>query len=674
VPNPSTARSLDILDPYSIGLKVGFEIHQQLATKSKLFCSCRASIEEGDEGYDVEFFRRLRPTHSELGQYDPAALFEFKKGKVMRYLARKGTSCLVEMDEEPPHDLNREALETALIISLALNADVVDEVHVMRKIVIDGSNTTGFQRTMLIAIGGSLKVRFKDGEREVKVQSICLEEDAARLIGDDSRVRTYALDRLGIPLVEIALEPVTGTPGEITNVALTLGRLLRATRRVARGLGSIRQDVNISIEGGGVVEVKGVQRLDQLKKVIEYEMKRQHGLKIIAERLRGMGISINEPPTIVDVSRLFSNTESRVIRSVLAHDASNDGNSNSSSSSSNGGSTNSSSGGVVKALALKGFAGMLAYEPYEGIRLGRELGELVRFYGLGGIFHSDELPAYGISKDEVDAVRRMLMLNSNDAFILLAGREESVDGAMHAIVERLKQALIGVPAETRAATQDGRTVYSRPRPGAARMYPETDIPPIAISKEMLSRLRESSIPKTWDEYVDELSKRYRINRVLAEKIFDSDHLDLFERIAESTGIQASFIASTLTETIVSLERQGLDSSRLKDEHVEDAFARVARGEVAKESIASIFEVIMQGKADSVDKAIDMLGLRAVSDEELSSMLDGIIGENYNVLKEKGDKALGMLMGIAMKRLRGRVDGNKVNALLKRKIEEITGKK
>ncbi|GBC73072.1 Aspartyl/glutamyl-tRNA(Asn/Gln) amidotransferase subunit B [archaeon HR04] len=206
------------------------------------------------------------------------------------------------------------------------------------------------------------------------------------------------------------------------------------------------------------------------------------------------------------------------------------------------------------------------------------------------------------------------------------------------------------------------------------MYPETDIPPIAISKEMLSRLRESSSIKTWDEYVDELSKRYGINRVLAEKIFDSDRLDLFERIVESTGVQASFIASTLTETIVSLERQGLDSSRLKDEHVEDAFIRVARGDVAKESIASIFEVIMQGRADSVDKAIDMLGLRAVSDEELSTTLDGIIGENYNVLREKGDKALGMLMGIAMKRLRGRVDGNKVNALLKRKIEEITGKK
>ncbi|MEM3152529.1 MAG: Glu-tRNA(Gln) amidotransferase subunit GatE [Candidatus Nitrosocaldus sp.] len=657
---PSPSRSLT-LDPHAIGLKVGFEIHQQLATKSKLFCSCRCSFNEGsdddnkkDESYDLEFLRRLRPTHSELGEYDPAALFEFRKGKVMRYLARKGTSCLVEMDEEPPHDLNREALETAVIIALALNADVVDEVHVMRKIVIDGSNTTGFQRTMLIATGGSLHVKFKDGEREVKVQSICLEEDAARLVGDDSRVRTYALDRLGIPLVEIALEPVTGTPEDITNVALTLGRLLRATRRVARGLGSIRQDVNVSIEGGGVVEVKGVQKLDQLKKVIEYEMKRQHGLKIIAERLRGMNLnSIDESRVVVDVSKLFSSTASKVIKSVL------DG----------------KHSGVVKALVLKGFAGILAYEPYEGIRLGRELSELVRFYGLGGIFHSDELPAYGISRDEVDTVRRELMLDSNsDAFILLAGREESVTSAMHAIIERLRQVSVsGVPAETRAATQDGRTVYSRPRPGAARMYPETDIPPIVIDDGMLSRLMDK-VPRSWDEYVDELSKRYGINRVLAEKLLDSEYLDLFERIAGSTSIQASFIASTLTETIVSLERQGLDASRLKDEHIEDAFVRIARGEIAKESIASIFEVMMQGRADSVEKAIDMLGLKAISEEELSSTLDRIISENYSMVESKGEKVLGILMGIAMKRLRGRVDGSKVNAMLKSRIEEITRKK
>ncbi|HEU4984620.1 MAG TPA: Glu-tRNA(Gln) amidotransferase subunit GatE, partial [Nitrososphaera sp.] len=262
-------------DPASIDMKVGFEIHQQLATRSKLFCNC--SCREA-ETYGRTFVRRLRPTQSELGAYDPAAMFEFSKMRLAEYHASAGTSCLVEADEEPPHEVNPEALETALVFALALHSRVMDEVHVMRKIVIDGSNTSGFQRTMLVASGGHLDVAGK----KVGVQSICLEEDASKVLGDDRQTRKYGLDRLGVPLVEIALEPVTGKPDEIMQVALTLGRLLRASKRVARGLGSIRQDVNVSILGGAVVEVKGVQQLDQLIKVIEHEATRQHGLVLIA--------------------------------------------------------------------------------------------------------------------------------------------------------------------------------------------------------------------------------------------------------------------------------------------------------------------------------------------------------------------------------------------------------
>ncbi len=628
------------LDPHKINLKVGFEIHQQLASKSKLFCRCPNIGNASSDSYDYEFIRRLRPTLSELGEYDKAALFEFSKGKVIRYLASKSTSCLVEMDEEPPGDVNREALETALIIALALNAKVVDEIHVMRKIVIDGSNTTGFQRTMLIATDGMLKVK----GREVRVQSICLEEDAARLVKDEGNVRTYALDRLGIPLIEIALEPVTAGIDELVDVALSLGRLLRASRRVARGLGTIRQDVNISIlNSRSVVEVKGVQRLDQLKKVIEYEMHRQYALHIIAEMLKEKGLSFNT--SVHDVTDILRDTRARVIRNALERQ------------------------GVVKAIVVKGFAGMLAYEPYKDIRLGKELGEMVRFYGLGGIFHSDELPAYGITDKELESIRSYLGLDSRDAFILLAGADEQVRNAIDAVIERLRYAFIGVPAETRAATDDGRTVYSRPRPGAARMYPETDVPPIVVSKDMLDSLMKS-VPKPWAEYIEELSRRYNINRVLAEKVFDSEYFELFEELASTYSIQASFIASVLTEGIVSLERQGLDTSRLKVEHIRDAFNMLAKGYIAKESIPNIFSTIMEGNADNVAQAVSILGLKAVSDEDLIKIIDGIINENSNLIKAKGMNALGALMGIAMSRLRGKVDGSKVNRVLKERLESL----
>ena len=262
-------------------LKVGLEIHQQLDSKNKLFCKCK--IIDSTE-YDLTFTRNLRPTQSEMGSYDQAALFESKKIKTVKYQSSKNSNCLIESDEEPPQMVNKEALEIVLTISLALHCTIEDELHVMRKIVIDGSNTTGFQRTILVGRNGFLDV---DGVR-VGIQSICLEEDAARIINEDDedvedRNKIFSLDRLGIPLIEIALEPISNSPIFVANLAQIVGRLLRSTKKVTRGLGSIRQDVNISLDDGPVVEVKGVQQLSQLALVIEYESKRQDGLKQIAK-------------------------------------------------------------------------------------------------------------------------------------------------------------------------------------------------------------------------------------------------------------------------------------------------------------------------------------------------------------------------------------------------------
>jgi glutamyl-tRNA(Gln) amidotransferase subunit E len=621
-----------MLNPKELELRVGLEIHQQLATTHKLFCNCKPiEIEE----HNIKFIRRLRPTKSELEEYDKAALFEFKKGKLIRYLANNINACLVEADEEPPHDINNEALEIALIISLALNANIVDEIHVMRKIVIDGSNTTGFQRTMLIALGGEIN--------GVKIQTISLEEDAGRLIEEDELSKSYSLDRLGVPLIEISLEPVTKSPEEVVELALRLGRLLRASKMVVRGLGSIRQDVNISIKNGNVVEVKGVQKLDQLKKVIEYEMKRQHGLLIIASKLREKINKINYK--VEDVSNIFKNTNARVIKKALGN-------------------------GIVKAIKIDGIAGMLGFEPYEGIRLGKELSELVRFYGLGGIFHSDELPAYGISNEEVLNVKNILGVNDNDdGIIILVGKESNVNDAITAIIERLNQALEGVPKETRGATDDGKTIYSRPRPGAARMYPETDIAPIVITDNLLESLKYK-VPKDWDVYINELVNKYNINKVLAEKIFDSEYLNTFEIIANKCkNIPSTFIASVLTEYIVRFTREGYDTSILNDEIFMNIFDLVNDGRIAKESVECILEIIMSKKC-SVNEAIKELGIVSISKEEVNTIIDNIIRDNVSIIRTKGEESFSILMGKAMQELRGKVDGKYVSMILKEKISEI----
>jgi glutamyl-tRNA(Gln) amidotransferase subunit E len=646
------------LDPASLNLQVGFEIHQQLSTENKLFCKCRC--EEAKE-YDSSFVRKLRPTQSELGAYDPAAMFEFSKMHVVNYQAALGSSCLVEADEEPPREVSREALEIALIFSLALHSKVMDEIHVMRKIVIDGSNTSGFQRTMLVASGGYLDIAGK----RVGVQSICLEEDAAKLIGDEKGVRKFGLDRLGVPLVEIALEPVTGKPSELMHVALTLGRLLRASKRVARGLGSIRQDINISVQNGAVVEVKGVQQLDQLVKIIDYEMQRQYGLIIISQKLKVKNIDIKKVgERIEDVSDILGNkSASRIVKKILE------------------------AGGHIVAIKVPGFAGTLGYEPYNDIRLGRELGKLVKFYDIDGVFHSDELPNYGITEKEVAAVKQRLQMNDMDAFVILGGPNDKVKFASDAIIQRLKAAVEGVPAETRAATPDGKTVFLRPRPGGARMYPETDILPIAISEPTLASLADK-VPKHLDEIVNSLAKKYNLNMKLASQIFDSDYLTVFEEIASETKIEPTFIAAKLTEDLTSLQRQGLDASLLTNQMIKDIFTRLDKGSITKESIVLIFEklmkkepTIMKSVAEKkntdenlerklVNATIEAVGASSITDEELSKGLDRIINNNMTMIKEKGINALSTLMGRAMAEYRGKANGQKVNSMLKDKMSKM----
>ncbi len=622
-----------------IGLKVGLEIHQQLATNKKLFCRCTPL--ESDE-YTKKFQRKLRAVKSELGEYDPAALFESSKSKTIMYYANPESSCLVEQDEEPPHNLDDDAKNLALVISSALESNIFSEIYPMRKTVIDGSNTTGFQRTMLVSQGGHIDV---DGKK-IGVQSICLEEDAAKLLGDKGDMREYSLDRLGIPLIEIALEPVEGDSKKIKKIALSLGRLLRSTKKVTRGIGSIRQDVNVSVkDGGGVVEVKGVQQLDQLEKVVEFEAKRQHGLVKIAKKLQSLNFGEISKNDVFDITDNFKNCQSKIIQKSLKDNS------------------------IIKAIRIKNFAGMFGYSPYEGIRLGKEIGQLVKFYGIGGVFHSDELPNYGIEENDVSIVKKILNTDKTDAFLIIAAPLVKIDFAIDSIIKRISQAKDGVPAETRLATQTGETVFLRPRPGASRMYPETDIPPIIISKDELEEAKKN-IPKSWDESLSELQKKYDLNLQLAEQIFDSSYLETFEKICGESSIAPTFVASILCSTITSLERNGLNSKLLKNEEIIKTFEFLDKGKIAKESVEIIFENIMSGKSKTIEDAIKNTSIDTVSKEELEKIIENIVKSNKEIIQNQKERAVSPLMGIAMKELRGKVSGEMVNSILLEKIKRF----
>ncbi|HID09560.1 TPA: Glu-tRNA(Gln) amidotransferase subunit GatE, partial [Candidatus Micrarchaeota archaeon] len=424
------------------------EIHQQLETH-KLFCSCPSTLR--DDEPDVIVKRFQRPVASEMGTFDPAALAEFKKGRKYIYQAYSDTTCLVELDEEPPHPPNDEAIDIALTFAEYVHARPVDVSQVMRKIVIDGSNTSGFQRTMLLATDGWIEGKLS----KIRIQTICLEEDSARPVERSEDYIVYRVDRLGIPLIEIATGPDMHTPDEVRDAAERIGILLRATGKVKRGIGTIRQDLNVSIRGGARVEIKGAQELDLIPEYIRNEVRRQKGLLEIRDEMARRGLTEGDfDQPVVDVTDVFAGTGARFVRNTIKN------------------------GGRALAVRVPKMKGLLGREIQNGRRFGTELSDYARVHAkVGGILHSDELPKYGITREEVEEVRKKLRCGEGDAFVIVVDSEEKARKALEVVVARLKQALHGVPEETRGPNPDGTTRFMRPLPGAARMYPETDIAP-----------------------------------------------------------------------------------------------------------------------------------------------------------------------------------------------------
>ena len=630
------------IDYAKIGLKVGLEIHQQLNAKTKLFCSC--PLELFKEEPEITFLRRLRPTQSELGQVDPAAYFEFQKGVKILYEANKTSSCLVEMDEEPPHPINLDAVEIVLTVSLMMNAAPVDEVHVMRKTVIDGSNTTGFQRTCTIASDGWIKV----GEKTIPIQALFLEEDAARKTGtqDEGKTIRYRIDRLGIPLIEIATGPVIYSPMEAQEVALVIGRILRDTGKVMRGLGTIRQDLNVSLPNGALIEIKGVQELELISTAVDYEVQRQLGLISVKDELSKRGVKTeNIKPAFVDVTEIFKATKCKVIRKAV--DKNN----------------------KVMAVKLPDFAGLLGRELMPNFRVGTELSDRAKYWGrVGGIFHTDEILAnYGLPQEEVVAVRSAVKATEQDAVVFVADTAENVVDALKAVVERARELVRGVPAETRTAKEDGTSRYMRPRPGAARMYPETDIPPQVITEELLAKIR-ANLPESGAKKIERLAKQYGLNEKLAKQLADSEYSALFEEIIRTTGVQASTIAVFLTESLKAMKREGIQVEKVDECQIESIFRVVGLGELAKEAVTDVFDWLSKNEGKTVQDAIDSLGLKMYTEADLAPIIDRVMTVNKPQIDRLGKNAFGMLMGATMKEVRGKANPDLVGKLLRERLK------
>jgi len=617
-------------------VKAGLEVHQQLAV-GKLFCACPTEL---SEEVSSAFVRSLRAAGGESRSVDIAAAHQAARGLIYRYEAGP-SSCLVEMDEEPPHPLNEAALDTALLLALLLGARPVDEIQVMRKIVVDGSNTTGFQRTALIAVDGVLDVAGK----KYTIPTICLEEDAARKVRESPGEVTYRLDRLGIPLVEVATGPEIASGPEARAVAEEIGALLRATRRVRRGIGTIREDVNVSTEGGHRVEVKGVQELRLIQEYVEREVGRQKLLLELREALvRRRARVPDDPPR--DVTDLFRGISSGPFSGA------------------------GRGGQVVLAMALPGFAGLLRSPPGTEERLGRELADHARAVGLRGLVHADELPAYGVTEEMVTELRSRLSLGEPDAFVLVTDRTaERAKLALTRVADRARAALQGVPGETRDPLPDGRTRFSRPLPGRDRMYPETDIPPIPITPERLDRLR-AQLPERPAELEARLVRTHGLPMEVVRQLVYGDLVSRFETLT-TRGHAAGLVARLLIQDLPTVPAPAAGGAPFDPplELLDEVLAATEAGRIAKEGVPPVLAALAAG-AQTVSEAIERAGLSGFSREDLLALVRRVVEANAELVRTRGEAAFSPLMGDVMREVRGRRDGREVSESLHAEIARV----
>jgi glutamyl-tRNA(Gln) amidotransferase subunit E len=618
---------MSAFDYESLGLVAGLEIHQQLDTAEKLFCAC--PTERRDPEASVRSFTRyLHPTKSELGEIDEAALEESMVDRAFTYLAYD-TTCLVEEDDEPPRRLDSEALEVALEIARLLDMDPVDQVQVMRKIVIDGSNTSGFQRSALVAREGEITT--DDGP--VGIEDLMLEEESAQRVAETEDGIKYSLDRLGVPLVEIGTGPDIRSPEQAQNAAERIGMLLRSTGAVKRGLGTIRQDVNVSIARGARVEIKGVQSLETIDDIVENEVGRQVALLDIAAELDDRDAGVGDPR---DVGEIFADTDSGVIAGALE------------------------GGGTVVAVPLFGFDGLLGREIQPDRRLGTELSDHATRHGAGGIFHTDELPDYGVTASEVEALRDAVGAGPEDAVALVADESETAERAVEAVAERAEAAIEGVPEETRDAREDGTTRYLRPLPGAARMYPETDVPPVEPD------VVDVDTPELLTEKVERYQREHGLDPDLAEQVAYGERMPLFER-AVDMGVDPTLAASTVESTVTELGREGVPVENLTDDAFEGVFETLAAGDLPQEGVGDLLAALAAEPDLDVEEAIEQEDLGGVDEAAVREVVVSVVERNADQVESEGMGAFSALMGQCMGELRGKAEGEVVSDLLREEI-------
>ena len=621
-----------------LGLRCGLEIHQQLLTEKKLFCRCRAVLHRDEPSAVI--LRHMRPTLSELGEYDGTALMEFKTKKNVIYQLYDDTVCTYEMDDTPPFRLNHQALDIALEIALLLNYSIVDEIHISRKQYLDGSIPTGFQRTGIVGVEGWIPYK----ERKIRLIQLGLEEDACREISDVGHQIIFKTDRLSIPLVEVVTHPDIHTPNEAGEVALLIGRLLRSTGKVRRGLGSIRQDINVSINGSTRIELKGVSKLQYIPKAVAFEAQRQKALLDIRDQLRLRGITEKTfQSERRDVTSILKHSRCKRLKEVLKHK------------------------GKIYGIVLRGFAGIFDMPTQKGKTFSDEIAGRVRVIAcldvMPNIVSNAHFQEFGFSQKEIQSLESLFGSKSTDTIVLVWGNEDDVKTAINEIRIRAVEATMGVPSETRQVFADGTNDFERILPGPNRMYPDTDTPPTPISENSLETIKKTMPEPLWE--CETGLEALGLPRSLVTTLSISRNLELFKRITETLKVNPVLVAVTLEETLKGLKRKGKHILMLSDETLYQVFKLFSEKKYSKEALPVILAYLADNPGKTIEEALANLQIGPLSVEHLQGIVDEVVKTFSNT--EPTNCSFNKVMGDVMKVARNKIDGKIVSDIVKTKL-------
>jgi glutamyl-tRNA(Gln) amidotransferase subunit E len=624
-----------------LGFMCGLEIHQQLLTERKLFCRCPAGLYQRGDDFDQEIIRHMRPTLSELGEYDGTALMEFKTKKNVIYRIKKETACTYDYDDTPPFPVNREALYIALEIALLLKMNIVGELHITRKQYLDGSIPTGFQRTGIVAIEGKIPLRHKS----VRIIQLSIEEDACREVSDQGHWRTYTTDRLGMPLMEMVTYPDMKTPDEAAEAAHYLRFLARSSGKVRTGIGAAREDVNVSVTGGTRVEIKGVAHIRLIPELVHNEAFRQWSLLEIRRRLKE---KIPDPQQWqpkhreIDFDLLFSDYAPLGLAKA--------------------------DGLGLVAMNLPHFKGILSSFTQPGKMFADELSERVKVIAClerPNLIHSEEFKPV-LVEVEFGTLRRLLGSNDDDAQLLIWGPNDDIKTAIETIEERCRLAMAGIPNETRKSFPDGTTIFERVLPGPDRMYPDTDSAPISIPQQLIEE-KKKNLPLDVVDRFRQLAE-WHVPDDVVPYLLRRNLVGLIERIVQECKQEPRFVATVFGHQLKHIEGKLPLASGFTYKKIYGMFVFANERKIEREILREMVPVVFEHPNMAFESVLITLDYHQHSLEDILSYVPALKRKFREIKKSSSPLAeVDWIMGHLRKRALGNVPLRELRALVEKEV-------